>query len=75
MGCPGPFTVGSDFSGLGEDRRLGGGLLLGNRLLAALGGALVVHLVVLAVDRPEPAGISLPMMTFSFRPSRWSTLP
>ena len=35
MGCPGPFAVGSDFSGLGEDRRLGGGLLLGNRLLAA----------------------------------------
>ena len=25
--------------------------------------------------RPAPAGISLPMMTFSFRPTRWSTLP
>ena len=24
---------------------------------------------------PDPAGISLPMITFSFRPSRWSTLP
>ena len=27
------------------------------------------------IARPLPAGISLPMMTFSLRPTRWSTLP
>ena len=43
-----------------------------------LSNSSALSLMILEVSRskslPVPAGISLPMMTFSFKPSKWSTL-